>query len=172
MKKSSVKTLSQKTISSPLGKLNIVASDQGVVMLSYNEFAAEQRKKLRNAEFSGKNKKAEKIIKDTSAQLKRYFAGSTSALNRVKTDASIGTEFQNKVWKAMRKIKAGDVMTYGALARKAGFSGAARAVGSACRNNPIALVVPCHRVVGSNGSLTGYRGGLQRKRKLLSLEGA
>ena len=82
-----------------------------------------------------------------------------------------GTEFQQQVWKRLRQIPVGSTMTYGELARQLGKSpAAARAVGRACATNPVALVVPCHRVVGSTGSLTGFRWGVDRKRALLQLE--
>ena len=77
-----------------------------------------------------------------------------------------------KIWALLREIPYGQTATYGALAAKAGNPGAARAVGMACNRNPIAILIPCHRVVGSNGSLTGYAGGLDFKRRLLELEGA
>ena len=84
----------------------------------------------------------------------------------------VGTAFQMKIWARLREIPYGQTATYGALAAKAGNPGAARAVGMACNRNPIAIFIPCHRVVGSNGSLTGYAGGLDFKQRLLELEGA
>lgn len=83
-----------------------------------------------------------------------------------------GTAFQRRVWEALRSIPRGTTVTYGELAARLGMPGAARAVGAAVGRNPISIVVPCHRVVGSNGSLTGYAGGVDRKRTLLELEGA
>ena len=82
-----------------------------------------------------------------------------------------GTEFQEKIWALLRKIPYGQTVTYGALAQKAGIPKGARAVGMACNRNPIAILIPCHRVVGSTGALTGYAGGLEFKRALLELEG-
>jgi methylated-DNA-[protein]-cysteine S-methyltransferase len=83
-----------------------------------------------------------------------------------------GTPFQRRVWEELRAIPRGETVTYGELATRLGMPGAARAVGSAVARNPISIVVPCHRVVGADGSLTGYAGGVERKRALLALEGA
>ena len=103
-----------------------------------------------------------------TAQLEAYFAG-----ERRSFDLPVhlhGTPFQVRVWQALREIPYGTTTTYGALARRLGSAGAVRAVGLANGRNPIAIVVPCHRVVGADGSLTGYAGGLDRKRYLLGLE--
>ena len=83
-----------------------------------------------------------------------------------------GTPFQQTVWAALRKVQPGSTASYGELAASIGRAGAARAVGSANANNPVALAVPCHRIVGSDGSLTGYAGGIDRKRWLLEHESA
>ncbi|HYN48185.1 MAG TPA: methylated-DNA--[protein]-cysteine S-methyltransferase [Candidatus Nanopelagicales bacterium] len=83
-----------------------------------------------------------------------------------------GTPFQRRVWEELRTIPRGSTVTYGALAVRLGLPGGARAVGSAVARNPVSIVVPCHRVVGADGSLTGYAGGMERKRRLLALEGA
>ena len=105
---------------------------------------------------------------DVRAQLAEYFAGS-----RTRFDVPLvlrGTPFQRAVWGALRAIPYGQTVGYGELARAIGRPGAARAVGLANGRNPIAVIVPCHRVVGANGSLTGYGGGMERKRLLLDLE--
>jgi methylated-DNA-[protein]-cysteine S-methyltransferase len=83
-----------------------------------------------------------------------------------------GTPFQRRVWEELRTIPRGETLTYGELAARIGRPGAARAVGAAVARNPVSLVVPCHRVVGADGSLTGYAGGIERKRALLAIEGA
>jgi methylated-DNA-[protein]-cysteine S-methyltransferase len=99
-----------------------------------------------------------------------YFAGKLEAVDEIEV-ASGGSAFQREVWAALRDISAGTTMTYGALARVLGHPAASRAVGAANGANPIALIVPCHRVIGANGTLTGYGGGLHRKRWLLAHEG-
>lgn len=98
-----------------------------------------------------------------------YFAGDLEAFDRVKT-ASHGTEFEEEVWSGLRRIAPGTTVSYGELALQLGRPGAARAVGRANSRNPIALVVPCHRVIGGDGSLTGYAGGMERKKRLLEHE--
>jgi len=104
-----------------------------------------------------------------AAVLGRYFAGDLKAIDRLKT-ANGGTAFQRKVWAAPRTIPARATTSYGELAARLGMPKAARAVGLANGANPIAIVVPCHRVIGANGGLTGYGGGLARKRWLLAHE--
>ncbi len=104
-----------------------------------------------------------------AAVLGRYFAGELKAIDRLKT-ANGGTAFQRKVWAALRTIPARATTSYGELAARLGMPKAARAVGLANGANPIAIVVPCHRVIGANGTLTGYGGGLARKRWLLAHE--
>ena len=100
-----------------------------------------------------------------------YFAGDVSALDAVAWHGA-GTDFQRKVWAALCGIPAGETISYAELARRIGRPTAVRAVGLANGSNPVAVIVPCHRVIGSNGSLTGYGGGLHRKRWLLAHEGA
>jgi methylated-DNA-[protein]-cysteine S-methyltransferase len=99
-----------------------------------------------------------------------YLLGDLDALDAIAVDTG-GTEFQRKVWKALRRIAPGEVVSYGALAKRLGMPNSVRAVARANALNPISLVVPCHRVIGSDGSLTGYGGGLPRKRWLLEHEG-
>lgn len=100
-----------------------------------------------------------------------YFGGEVRALDRVRT-ATGGTDFQRTVWAALRAIPAGETRSYGQLAAAIGKPKAVRAAGLANGQNPIAVIVPCHRVIGANGTLTGYAGGLERKRWLLAHEGA
>jgi methylated-DNA-[protein]-cysteine S-methyltransferase len=98
-----------------------------------------------------------------------YFDGNYAALERIKT-ATGGTPFQRDVWRALRTIRPGRTMSYGELAVRIGRPAASRAVGAANGSNPIAIVVPCHRVIGADGSLTGFGGGLPRKKWLLEHE--
>jgi len=102
--------------------------------------------------------------------LKRYFEGDVRALDALDVDPG-GTPFQARVWKRLRRIPAGRTLTYGELARSIGKPGASRAVGAAVGRNPIPIVIPCHRVVGSDRRLTGFGGGLPAKRWLLEHEG-
>jgi len=108
------------------------------------------------------------VLTDAVAQLDAYFAG-----ERTDFDLDLrptGTEFQLRVWQALRDIPYGETISYGELARRVGNPSASRAVGLANGRNPISIVVPCHRVIGADGSLTGYGGGMDRKRLLLDLE--
>lgn len=105
---------------------------------------------------------------DAVEQLGAYFAGDLTEFD-VELDLA-GTVFQRRVWDALRTIPYGETRSYGEIAQQIGSPGAARAVGLANGHNPIGIIVPCHRVIGSNGSLTGYGGGLDRKKALLELE--
>jgi methylated-DNA-[protein]-cysteine S-methyltransferase len=102
--------------------------------------------------------------------LREYLNGSLAAIDAIETDTG-GTAFQQSVWQALRRIGPGQTMSYGELARVVGAPTASRAVGAANGANPISIVIPCHRVIGSNGQLTGYGGGMERKRWLLAHEG-
>lgn len=105
---------------------------------------------------------------DVAAQLQAYFAGELLEFD-LDLDM-LGTEFQRKVWAALLTIPYGETRTYGEIAQQIGSPGASRAVGLANGHNPIGIIVPCHRVIGANGSLTGYGGGLERKKQLLDME--
>jgi methylated-DNA-[protein]-cysteine S-methyltransferase len=109
-------------------------------------------------------------FRETAAQLADYFAGNLRDFDL--PIAFHGTEFQRDVWEALRAIPCGETITYAELAVRVGRAGSARAVGAAVGRNPVSIIVPCHRVVGSSGRLTGYAGGLDRKRWLLEHEGA
>jgi methylated-DNA-[protein]-cysteine S-methyltransferase len=108
-------------------------------------------------------------LRKAKQELAEYFAGMRRRFT-VKV-APRGTPFQRAVWKAIAGVGFGRTIPYGELARRAGHPGSARAVGAATGRNPIGIIVPCHRIVGSNGALTGYAGGLAKKRALLALEG-
>lgn len=110
------------------------------------------------------------MIQEAKKQLEEYFDGS-----RKKFDILLrpkGTPFQHQVWKALQEIPYGTTMTYGEIAKKIGNPKASRAVGHANNQNPIAIIIPCHRVIGANGTLVGYAGGVEKKQALLELEGA
>ena len=109
------------------------------------------------------------VVRQVIRELTEYFDGRRRHFD-TPIDSSIGTEFQRAVWKTLRRIPVGRTLTYGELARRIGRPTAVRAVASAVGRNPVSLLVPCHRVIGSDGSLTGYAGGLPRKAFLLALE--
>ncbi|MDM0043874.1 methylated-DNA--[protein]-cysteine S-methyltransferase [Variovorax dokdonensis] len=110
------------------------------------------------------------VLRQAAAQLTDYFAGTRQRFD-VPLDLSHGTPFQQSVWQALLRIPHGATSSYGRLGTEIGRSAAVRAVGAAVGRNPLSVIVPCHRVLGANGSLTGYAGGLDRKVRLLALEG-
>ena len=110
------------------------------------------------------------LFKEAAAQLSAYFRGERSAFDLPLAPA--GTPFQQEVWNELRKIPHGETVSYAQLAERVGRPGSYRAVGAANGRNPLPIVIPCHRVIGSNGKLTGYAGGVDAKQKLLELEGA
>jgi methylated-DNA-[protein]-cysteine S-methyltransferase len=107
-------------------------------------------------------------LRQAKRELIEYFAGERTRFETAL--APEGTAFQRSVWKAISNVAFGETITYAELARQAGCTGSARAAGAATGRNPLTIIVPCHRIVGSSGSLTGYAGGLDRKRALLALE--
>nr|MDP2192095.1 methylated-DNA--[protein]-cysteine S-methyltransferase [Rhodoferax sp.] len=111
------------------------------------------------------------VLQQARAQLTDYFAGHRTSFD-LPLDLSTGTEFQQTVWRALLKIPHGATRSYGALSADIGKAAAVRAVGGAVGRNPLSIIVPCHRVMGADGALTGYAGGLERKTALLQLEGA
>ena len=158
-------------IQGPLGEM-IVGTDQedALRILDFADYEARMLKLLDRQYGKGKVVLEEALkASEAGRALARYFKGDLGAIERVEV-ANGGTDFQRKVWKALRGIPAGHTTSYGALAKKLGLTNAARAVGLANGANPIAVVVPCHRVIGADGSLTGYGGGMRRKEWLLKHE--
>lgn len=146
------------TMASPVGCLTIQATEDGTLQ-SIN-YADE------SAEVSPAQELAGHPVVE---QLEAYFAGERSDFDIPYAFVG-GTEFQRQVWRQIEEIPFGETISYGDIARAVGRPGASRAVGAACGQNPISIVVPCHRVVGSSGKLTGYGGGLDRKVWLLAFE--
>ena len=154
--------MKHRIIDSPLGPLTLVVNAEGFLCALYND----GQKYYPDAEELGE--RDDTIAASAVAELAEYFAGTRAAFS-VPTAAS-GTDFQRRVWAALTGIPAGQTRTYGEIAGQLGRPGASRAVGAATGRNPISIVVPCHRVVGSTGRLTGYAGGVERKAFLLGLE--
>ncbi len=158
------------TIPSPLGKVRVVTDDECLRALDFADY--EQRMQTLLTRHYGAVCLVEKRDPiGASRAVARYFAGELEALNAIPT-ATQGTDFQRAVWRSLCEIPAGTTISYGELARRIGKPAASRAVGLANGSNPIAIAVPCHRVIGANGDLTGYGGGMDRKRWLLMHEGA
>lgn len=156
-------SLAYKVIDSPIGKLKLVASDKGLVAILWE---IDSPRRVRLSELVADERHP--VIVETERQLGEYFAGKRKAFS-VALDMR-GTRFQKDVWEALLAIPFGETRSYGQLAKQLGNPQATRAVGAANGRNPISIIVPCHRVIGSSGKLTGFAGGLEMKAHLLSLE--
>lgn len=154
----------------PLGRVLLAASDLGLAGLW---FEGQRHGPLAAWRGLGHQPTHPRhpVLQAAEAQLQDYFAGRRGDFD-LPLDLSHGTPFQRQVWQALRSIPPGHTASYAELASRVGASQAARAVGAAVGRNPVSIVVPCHRVLGAGGALTGYAGGLDRKRALLALEGA
>jgi methylated-DNA-[protein]-cysteine S-methyltransferase len=156
-------------IETPIGRLAIVADDDGRLRaVGFTDGHTRMEHQLRVSARTHTRSPAKNSFGLTAA-FARYFAGDLTAIDALPV-AAVGTAFQQSVWSALRNIPCGETVSYGDIARRIGRPKAVRAVGLANGSNPIAIVVPCHRVIGANGSLTGYGGGLDRKRWLLTHE--
>lgn len=153
------------TIRSPVGTLTLVASDDGLAGILWdNDRPGRVRLDMTRTDEN------HPVLAETARQLADYFAGTRTVFD-VKLDAT-GTDFQKKVWQALSTIPSGETRTYAQIATQIGKPDAVRAVGAANGRNPISIIVPCHRVIGSTGKLTGFAGGLEAKAWLLEHEGA
>lgn len=141
----------------PLGRLTVTAREGALTSLLFEA-----------SQPVGRHAPDAPILQEAVRQLGEYFAGARTAFDLPMAPA--GTPFQQEVWRALGAIRFGETASYADIARVVGRPKAVRAVGAANGRNPLAIVVPCHRVIGSNGTLTGYAGGLERKRWLLSHE--
>jgi methylated-DNA-[protein]-cysteine S-methyltransferase len=157
------------TMASPLGELTLAARDARLCLLHFGGDGPDVRAMLARW-YRDMPIQANPDPAGAVTALARYFAGDLEALDSIDVELN-GTPFQRRVWAALRSIRAGTTCSYADLARRISAGHAVRAVGAANGANPVALVLPCHRVIGSNGSLTGYGGGIERKRWLLRHEG-
>ena len=155
------------TIESPVGRLAIASHDRRLCALWFG--SEPQVRALLARWFPGETASAGRDPAGAVTALRAYFAGDLRCLDTVEVELH-GTPFQQRVWYQLRKVPAGTTATYAQIARAVGAPNAVRAVGAANGANPVSLIVPCHRIIGSNGSLTGYGGGLDRKRWLLEHE--
>jgi methylated-DNA-[protein]-cysteine S-methyltransferase len=149
------------TLPSPVGRLTLVARGETLAGVYFDDDA-------QAAAARADATRDDRRLRLAATQLEEYFAGTRTAFDL--TLAPEGTSFQKKVWAALGRIPFGETASYGEIARAIGKPAASRAIGGANHRNPIAIVVPCHRVIGADGSMTGYGGGLGRKRLLLELE--
>lgn len=156
--------LKSKTIDTPCGEMTLYATDDALIAVYFEDH------KKQNPYDAEKVKGAHKILDSAERDLKLYFSGKREEF---KTPIAMeGTPFQMKVWRGLQQIPFGETWSYLDLAKKIGKPKAVRAVGMANSKNPISILVPCHRVIGANGTLTGYGGGLENKKWLLEHEGA
>lgn len=146
--------MSTRAIKTPIGPLTLEADENAVTAIRFGAGGAQDASPLLDA---------------AEAQLREYFAGARRTFDLPL--APHGTAFQQRVWTALRTIPYGETRTYGELAAAIDSPNASRAVGMANHRNPLPIVIPCHRVIGANGTLTGYAGGVEIKRRLLALEG-
>jgi AraC family transcriptional regulator, regulatory protein of adaptative response / methylated-DNA-[protein]-cysteine methyltransferase len=152
---------------SPLGRMIVAATEQGVCFVGFGE----KDKPLETELRSNYPRATVRHDEGFKPWVKAILANLNGQLPRLDLPTDVrGTAFQQQVWNALKRIPYGKTRTYGEIAEAIGQPTAARAVGAACGSNPVPIVVPCHRVVGSNGSLTGYRWGVERKKKLLAKE--
>ena len=166
--------MDQLKIASPIGELTCLVRDGVLVMVSFDkkpdtQALARDLEKVRRR-FPGESIREVRESAGVRAAFEKYFAGDVAALDTLRVDPG-GTPFQSKVWSTLRKIAAGKTWSYEELAKRVGSPAAVRAVGAANGANPIPLVLPCHRVIGKDGKLVGYGGGMDRKVWLLRHEG-
>ena len=156
-------SLVYKMMESPVGKLKLVASDKGLTAILWEK---DDPSRVRLSEMI--EDRQHPVLVETEQQLGEYFTGKRKTFT-VPLDLR-GTRFQQNVWEALCSIPFGETRSYGQLAEQLGNPRATRAVGAANGRNPISIIVPCHRVIGSSGKLTGFAGGLETKARLLHLE--
>ena len=157
-------------IETPLGTMLLLARDGAMIGLEFDDQPERVARDLRLRYGSSERFPADNP-NGFSDRIRAYFAGDLKAIEDIPSDGG-GTEFQRRVWEELKRIPCGVTISYGTLAKRLGDPNLMRAVGLANGRNPISIVVPCHRVIGADGSLTGYGGGLRRKEWLLRHEGA
>jgi methylated-DNA-[protein]-cysteine S-methyltransferase len=157
-------------LETPVGRMVLIARDGVLLLLEFNDSKERYMREMR-VRFGDITLTPQENPFGLTEIMRRYFAGDIRAIENLNTDGG-GTAFEQQVWALLKQIPVGTTRSYGDLARKLGDINLSRAVGTANGRNPIAIVVPCHRVIGSDGTMTGYAGGLARKEWLLRHEGA
>jgi methylated-DNA-[protein]-cysteine S-methyltransferase len=158
-----------RTIATPIGPLTFAWNAQGLLVADFSDKTDDAEEYI-SRKGLGTLRPSQTKSSSYETALEKYFSGDLRALGAVKV-APVGTDFSLQVWQELCRIPPGSTKTYGEVAARLDRPKASRAVGMACNRNPIAVVVPCHRVVGQSGSLTGYAGGLHLKEWLLTHEG-
>lgn len=151
-------------VDSPVGPLTLVSDGEHLTGVWFSE----HKHPPKDTGSDVDHEDAPQVLRDAADQLAEYFAGDRTTFDVPL--AAEGTDFQHRVWARLREIPYGQTRSYGQLAAELGQPGASRAVGLANGRNPVSIVVPCHRVIGSSGAITGYGGGVERKQTLLDLE--
>ena len=169
MTETATSTILTDRIETPVGPMVLLARDGVLLLLEFDDATDRVAREMRKRFGAADVQPADDPF-GFSARLKAYFAGDLKAIDGIATDGG-GTAFQRRVWAELRRIACGTTISYGELAGRLGDRNAMRAVGLANGRNPIAVVVPCHRVIGADGSMTGYGGGIERKIWLLRHEG-
>jgi AraC family transcriptional regulator of adaptative response/methylated-DNA-[protein]-cysteine methyltransferase len=161
-------TIQYAIVPSPLGRILVAATARGLCAVRFGESASELERELRDEFRAAQVQRDEAVLQPYLQPLLASLRGENVTMN-LPLDVR-ATAFQNKVWQALREIRVGETRSYSEVARAIGDPKAVRAVAAACASNPVALAVPCHRVVRSDGELAGYRWGIERKKKLLEQE--
>ena len=170
MTETPVKAILADHIETPIGPMVLLARDGVLLLLEFDDTTERVAREVK-ARFGDVELVQSANPFGLSEKIRAYFAGGLAAIEGLATDGG-GTGFERRVWAELKTIPCGTTQSYGDIARRLGDIGLSRAVGIANARNPIAIVVPCHRVIGADGSLTGYGGGLERKRWLLAHEHA
>ena len=157
-------------VDTPVGDLLVAATERGLCRIAYDAEPEQELERLAQA-FGIRVLRSPKPIETARRELDEYFDGKRQRFD-LPIDISLVADFHRRVLKELARVPYGEVVTYGELAARASRPRAARAVGSVMNRNPLPIVLPCHRVIGANGKLVGYAGGLERKEALLRLEGA
>ena len=154
----------------PLGQLTLAASTHGLSGAWFEDQQHRPPALCGAGNAAWPSAPAHPVLRETADQIEAYFSGALKTFE-LPLDLSAGTDFQQAVWQALLALPRGQTCTYGELSQRIGRPSAVRATGGAIGRNPLSIIVPCHRVIGQGGALTGYAGGLARKRALLELEG-
>jgi len=157
-------------LESPIGTIVLISDGEALRVLDFVD-CEERMQRLLSVHYGEQPVVESRESLGIKRRMEAYFGGDLTSVDAIAVRTE-GTPFQKQVWAELRNIAAGSTLSYGALAKRIGRPGASRAVGLANGSNPIGIVVPCHRVIGSSGALTGYGGGIERKRWLLEHEGA